>query len=50
MSTTATKPVTHKHIGELHFDHRMWLNALRFYKDEIVIFEHRMEDIVKRNT
>ncbi|MBK8613803.1 MAG: hypothetical protein IPN85_09965 [Flavobacteriales bacterium] len=50
MSTTATHAATHKHIGDLHFDHNMWLNALRFYKDEIGIFEHRMEDIVKRNT
>ena len=49
MSTTAAKPATHTHIGDLHFDHHMWLNALRFYKDEIGIFEHRMEDIVKRN-
>lgn len=49
MSQTAAKPQTHKHIHELHFDHQMWLNALRFYKDEITIFDKRMEDIVRGN-
>ncbi len=48
MSTLApAKPV---HIGDLHFDHMEWLNALRFYKDDIGILEHRLEDIARRNT
>ncbi|MCB0786643.1 MAG: hypothetical protein KDC02_20845, partial [Flavobacteriales bacterium] len=47
--TTATKPAT-KHINDLHFEHQVWLNNLRFYKDEIAIFEHRLEDVVTRNT
>ena len=37
------------HIGDLHNDHSLWLNSLDFYKDEIAILEHRMEEIVKRN-
>lgn len=49
MSTTATAPAK-KHINDLHFDHQEWLNRLRFYKDEIAIFEKRLEDIVRRNT
>ncbi|MCB0790328.1 MAG: hypothetical protein H6595_13720 [Flavobacteriales bacterium] len=48
--STATKPAQPKHINDLHFDHRLWINRLQFYKDEISIFEHRLEDIVKRNT
>lgn len=47
--TTATKPLTHKYIGDLHFDHMEWINALKFYKDDIAILEHRLEDIVRRN-
>jgi hypothetical protein len=47
--STATKPATHKYIGDLHFDHMEWINALRFYKEEIEILEHRLEDIVRRN-
>jgi len=47
MSTT-TAPAR-KRIGELHFDHMEWINALKFYKDEIGIFEHRLEDIVRLN-
>ncbi len=49
MSTTTEAPAK-RHINDLHFDHQEWLNRLRFYKDEITIFEHRLEDIVKRNT
>lgn len=48
--STATETTTRKYIGDLHFDHMEWLNALRFYKDELGIFEHRLEDIVRRNT
>ena len=48
MTTTAKQPV--KYITDLHFEHRVWLNTLAFRKEEIAIFEHRMEELVKRNT
>lgn len=48
--STATQTPARKHIGDLHFDHMEWLNALKFYKDDIGILEHRLEDIAKRNT
>lgn len=47
-TTTASTPKAR--IGDLHFDHMEWINSLGFYKDEIGIFEHRLEDIVRRNT
>ncbi|MFN8351483.1 MAG: hypothetical protein U0U25_08485 [Flavobacteriales bacterium] len=47
MSTVAEKRV---HLIDLHSDHELWLNTLRFCKDEIGIFEKRLEDIAKRNT
>ncbi len=50
MSTATSAPPTHKYIGDLHFDHMEWLNALRFYKDELGILEHRLEEMVRRNT
>lgn len=31
-------------------DHKEWLNALRFFKDELMIFEHRLEEVVRLNT
>ena len=49
MSTTTEKK-SRVHLGDLHFDHMEWLNILRFRKDEIAIFERRLEDVVKRNT
>lgn len=48
--STATQAPPKRHLQDLHFDHLEWINRLRFYKDEIGIFEHRLEDIVKRNT
>lgn len=49
--STATAPAPARvHIGDLHHDQREWLNALAFYKEDIVILEHRLEDIVRRNT
>ena len=38
------------HISDLHFELNLWLNELKFYKDEIKIFNRRLEDIVSRNT
>jgi hypothetical protein len=47
--TTATANRNHIYIGDLHFDHMEWLNSLQFYKEEIGIFERRLEEIVRRN-
>ena len=46
--STATAPAR-AYIGDLHHDQREWLNALTFYKEDITILEHRLEDIVRRN-
>ena len=47
---TTTGTASRLRISDLHLDHKEWLNALRFYKDELSIFEHRLEDVVQRNT
>lgn len=38
------------HLADLHSDHRIWLNALTFYKEELGILEHRLQEIAARNT
>jgi hypothetical protein len=48
--TTATKTNGTKHISDLHFEHKVWLNTLQFCKDEISIFERRMGELATRNT
>ncbi|MBL7982344.1 MAG: hypothetical protein JNL52_11110 [Flavobacteriales bacterium] len=48
--TIATKDRTTKHLSDLHFEHNVWLNTLQFCKEEITIFERRMEELVARNT
>ena len=37
-------------IYELHEDHKEWLSKLDFYKDDIKILRHRLEEVVSKNT
>ena len=46
--TVATE--NRKYIGDLHFELNLWINELKFYKDEIKIFNGRLEEIVNKNT
>lgn len=46
--STMTAPAR-TYFSDLHNDQREWLNALAFYKEDITILEHRLEDIVRRN-
>lgn len=39
-----------KHIDELHFENKLHLNQLSFYKQEIEIFKHRLEEIASKNS
>ncbi len=34
-------------VQTLHFEHKLWENELKFFTDEIAIFEHRLEEMVK---
>ena len=34
-------------VQTLHFEHKLWDNELKFFADEIVIFEHRLEEMIK---
>jgi len=37
-------------LKDLHFEHRLYLNELKFYKEELEIFEHRLDELVKKYT
>ena len=41
---------TKKTIYELHEDHKTWKNKLLFYRDEVKIMKHRIEEIASKNT
>lgn len=45
MTKTTSKPVF---INDLHFEHTLWLRQLDFYRDEVGIFENRLEELVQR--
>ena len=48
--TNTIKKEEHAHLKDLHFEHRLWMNELKFYKEELKIFEHRLDEIVVKNT
>ncbi len=37
-------------IDTLHFEHRLWSNELKFAQDELTIYEHRLEEMVRKYT
>ena len=39
--TTATK----KYASELHFEHQVWMQEMNFYKEQLVSFRNRLEEI-----
>jgi hypothetical protein len=41
---------TKKTIYQLHDDHKIWLNKLAFYADEIKIMQNRISEIAEKNT
>lgn len=38
------------YLSDLHYEHQLWRNELNFYKEELNILEHRLEEIVSKNT
>jgi len=38
-----------KHIDALHFEHQLWLSRAKFYTDELVIYQKRLEYIAGKN-
>jgi hypothetical protein len=39
-----------KTIYQLHEEHKIWLNKLAFYKDEVSIMKNRIAEIAQKNT
>lgn len=38
------------HISDLHFDHKLWMNELKFFEMQLTVFEEKLEQIVKSNS
>ncbi len=39
-----------KHIDDLHFEHQLWSNEMKFYSDELKIFQKRLEEVAQKNS
>jgi len=44
----STSPTPSVRIGDLDLELQNWLDTLRFYREEIMVFEHRLEEIAQR--
>ena len=40
---------TIKEIQSQHFEHKVWMNELSFYADEVKIYERQLEELVGKN-
>jgi len=40
---------TTSNVEALHFEHRLWMNELSFFTDELRIYEHRLEELTKKS-
>jgi len=38
------------HIGDLHFDHKLWINELKFFEMQLDVFEERLGEVATRHT
>ena len=38
-----------KEIQSQHFEHTVWMNQLKFYADEVKIYERQLEKLVGKN-
>ena len=36
-------------VSPHHFEHTLWMNELKFFEDEVNIYEHQLEKLVNRN-
>ncbi|MCG8329664.1 MAG: hypothetical protein MI974_18355 [Chitinophagales bacterium] len=39
---------TNEKVEALHFEHRLWTNELKFFADELKIYEHRLEELTQK--
>ncbi len=44
-----TSKAKQKHIDTLHFEHRTWTSGIRFYADELSIYQQRLDEVAGRN-
>ena len=40
------EPTNVNELQDQHFEHKIWMNELNFYADEIVVYEHQLEVLV----
>ena len=49
-ATNEIKKEDRRYISDLHFEHMVWVNQLKFFKDELEILKNRLGEVSIRNT
>jgi hypothetical protein len=44
-----TQKVKKVHAEDLHFEHKLWANQLSFNKEELSIFQNRLDELARHN-
>jgi hypothetical protein len=34
-------------VSDFHFDHKLWMNELKFFEMQLDVFEERLEEVVR---
>lgn len=37
------------YLSDLHFEHKVWMNEMNFFEDEIQTFENRLEELARQH-
>jgi hypothetical protein len=49
MSVETVPPASRVILKDLSFDHELWDNEMKYFRNELEIFDHRMEEIIGRS-
>lgn len=41
---------THIYLKTLHLDHKLWMNEMKFYKEELALLRDQLGEVINKNT
>lgn len=41
---------TKKYLSDLHYEHQLWSMEIKFYKDELKVYQNWLEEVAAKNT
>jgi hypothetical protein len=44
-----TQKIKKVHADDLHFEHKLWTSQLNLYKEQLMIFQTRLDEVARQN-